>query len=144
MKRHENNESVYVRTRTIIEMWPESEGRFSYYAYPNHETGFSCIRWQIENNYGIFSDVADIGNEKVDMKLRNWWFRSPGMSAAVERAKNLGKPAQSELSGGDLMIKILKCLRCGHEWPTKAADRVRVCPRCHSPYWDKPRKAKAN
>ena len=34
-----------------------------------------------------------------------------------------------------------KCERCGHEWiPRNPEDHPRVCPKCKSPYWDKPRK----
>jgi predicted Zn-ribbon and HTH transcriptional regulator len=33
--------------------------------------------------------------------------------------------------------KQLKCKRCGYEWNPRKTD-VRVCPKCHSPYWDKP------
>ena len=34
-----------------------------------------------------------------------------------------------------------KCERCGHEWlPRNHQDHPRVCPKCKSPYWDKPRK----
>jgi Zn finger protein HypA/HybF involved in hydrogenase expression len=29
----------------------------------------------------------------------------------------------------------LKCKRCGHEW-TPRKDDVRLCPSCHSAYWD--------
>jgi len=32
----------------------------------------------------------------------------------------------------------LICLRCGHRWVPRK-DEVRVCPRCHNPYWDRPR-----
>jgi hypothetical protein len=35
-----------------------------------------------------------------------------------------------------------ECLRCGHKWTSYLAE-PRVCPRCHSGYWDKPPK-KAN
>lgn len=34
-----------------------------------------------------------------------------------------------------------KCLRCGHEW-TPRKENTRVCPKCHNPYWDVPRKNK--
>ena len=35
-----------------------------------------------------------------------------------------------------------RCERCGHEWVPRAADREpRVCPRCKSPYWDRPRRS---
>lgn len=30
------------------------------------------------------------------------------------------------------------CLRCGHVWPPKSATPVK-CPRCQTPYWNKPR-----
>lgn len=36
----------------------------------------------------------------------------------------------------------LRCLRCGHTWPSKdpmAPDLPKVCPKCKSPYWNKPR-----
>jgi len=31
-----------------------------------------------------------------------------------------------------------RCLRCGHEWVSRTTD-VRRCPKCQSPYWDRPR-----
>jgi predicted Zn-ribbon and HTH transcriptional regulator len=37
-----------------------------------------------------------------------------------------------------------RCLRCGHEWVSKATTvRPTTCPRCKSPYWNKPRQPKA-
>ena len=38
-------------------------------------------------------------------------------------------------------LRIVRCLRCGHEWATKL-DRPTRCanPNCKSPYWDWPRK----
>jgi rubrerythrin len=35
-------------------------------------------------------------------------------------------------------LRIVKCLRCGHEWATKGQPRV--CPKCKSPYWNVPKK----
>jgi len=32
----------------------------------------------------------------------------------------------------------LSCERCGHVWDTRLRD-PRVCPKCHSPYWNRPR-----
>lgn len=39
-------------------------------------------------------------------------------------------------------IKVLQCTceRCGHEWITRSNEKPRVCPKCKSPYWDKPKK----
>jgi len=36
--------------------------------------------------------------------------------------------------------RIYKCLRCGHVWVARGDEEPRVCPKCKSPYWNKPRK----
>ena len=34
-----------------------------------------------------------------------------------------------------------KCYRCGHEWrPLNVNEKPVVCPKCKSPYWDRPRR----
>ena len=36
-----------------------------------------------------------------------------------------------------------RCTRCGHEWlPREKGREPRVCPKCKSPYWDRPKQAK--
>jgi predicted Zn-ribbon and HTH transcriptional regulator len=34
------------------------------------------------------------------------------------------------------------CGRCGHKWLPKEEkkDKLKVCPKCKSPYWDMPRR----
>ena len=40
---------------------------------------------------------------------------------------------------GYVMLRGCRC-RCGHEWlPHKATEQVRVCPKCKSANWDKPK-----
>jgi DNA-directed RNA polymerase subunit RPC12/RpoP len=34
-----------------------------------------------------------------------------------------------------------RCERCGHEWIPNGDKEPRVCPKCHSPYWNRPKKA---
>jgi len=37
--------------------------------------------------------------------------------------------------------KIVKCKRCGHSWkPRKPISEIVICPKCRSPYWNKPRR----
>lgn len=37
-----------------------------------------------------------------------------------------------------------RCHRCLHAWvPYDPKNPPRVCPKCKSPYWDRPRKEKA-
>ena len=37
-----------------------------------------------------------------------------------------------------------RCDRCGHEWlPRGDVKDPKVCPKCHSPWWDTPKKGAA-
>lgn len=36
---------------------------------------------------------------------------------------------------------IHQCLRCPHKWQPRTPKKPRVCPKCKSPYWDKPRRS---
>ena len=36
-------------------------------------------------------------------------------------------------------IPKLKCERCGHSWVPRKSE-ITICPRCKSPYWNRPRK----
>jgi rubrerythrin len=36
------------------------------------------------------------------------------------------------------------CERCGHEWYPRGDEEPRVCPKCKSPYWDRPRQERKN
>jgi len=44
-------------------------------------------------------------------------------------------------SGANVLIVGHRCYRCGYEWkPNNMNKPPRVCPKCKSPYWDKPKK----
>lgn len=34
-----------------------------------------------------------------------------------------------------------RCERCGHEWETKEDQLPLTCPKCKSPYWNRPRRS---
>jgi DNA-directed RNA polymerase subunit RPC12/RpoP len=38
-----------------------------------------------------------------------------------------------------IMINIYNCLRCKHEWAGRLDRAPKVCPKCKSPYWNKPK-----
>lgn len=47
------------------------------------------------------------------------------------------------VAGHRVLIEGNKCHRCGHEWrPLNLNDKPKVCPKCKSPYWDRPKKNK--
>jgi predicted Zn-ribbon and HTH transcriptional regulator len=38
------------------------------------------------------------------------------------------------------IVPLVGCrCRCGHEWLPRDAERPRVCPKCKSPNWDRPK-----
>lgn len=41
------------------------------------------------------------------------------------------------------LIEGYRCLRCGHEWVPHSDTEgdPTICPKCKSPYWDKPRQS---
>jgi predicted Zn-ribbon and HTH transcriptional regulator len=40
-----------------------------------------------------------------------------------------------------LTVEGYRCERCGHEWvPRDKEQDPTVCPKCKSPYWNKPRR----
>jgi predicted Zn-ribbon and HTH transcriptional regulator len=41
---------------------------------------------------------------------------------------------------GEVTIKGYQCERCGHIWAPREDETPKVCPKCKSPYWDRPRK----
>lgn len=39
------------------------------------------------------------------------------------------------------MVPLLACrCRCGHEWLPRNDEKPRVCPKCKSPNWDRPKR----
>jgi predicted Zn-ribbon and HTH transcriptional regulator len=48
---------------------------------------------------------------------------------------------KSDQTIGDVLLSGYRC-RCGHEWlPRNKGERPRVCPKCKSPNWDRPKRA---
>lgn len=37
------------------------------------------------------------------------------------------------------MLKGYECERCKHQWVPRDESNPTVCPKCKSPYWNKPR-----
>jgi predicted Zn-ribbon and HTH transcriptional regulator len=42
------------------------------------------------------------------------------------------------MSKKEIRVYKCRCERCGHEWITRNEGAPVVCPKCKSPYWDKP------
>jgi len=44
----------------------------------------------------------------------------------------------------ELQVKGYKCERCSYEWLPRKEKSPTTCPKCKSPYWNKPRTNKIN
>jgi predicted Zn-ribbon and HTH transcriptional regulator len=45
--------------------------------------------------------------------------------------------------GANVYILGHKCYRCGHCWRPIDMEKIpKVCPKCKSPYWDRPKEKK--
>lgn len=42
---------------------------------------------------------------------------------------------------GEITLKGFQCERCNHTWVPRDEGLPLVCPKCKSPYWNKPRQA---
>ncbi len=42
----------------------------------------------------------------------------------------------------EITVPGYKCERCGHEWKPRRKEEPTVCPKCKSPYWNKPKTLK--
>ena len=42
------------------------------------------------------------------------------------------------MSKKEIKVYECKCERCKHKWITRTGEIPTVCPKCKSPYWDKP------
>jgi predicted Zn-ribbon and HTH transcriptional regulator len=38
-----------------------------------------------------------------------------------------------------MSVNFQECKRCGHKWLPRTTEPPVVCPKCHSPYWNKPK-----
>lgn len=46
---------------------------------------------------------------------------------------------EKEEYGHEINIKGNKCYRCEHIWIQREEGKPAVCPKCKSPYWDRPK-----
>jgi len=42
----------------------------------------------------------------------------------------------------EIEVDGFRCERCSHECIKRKQDEPMVCPKCKSPYWDKPKKVR--
>lgn len=41
--------------------------------------------------------------------------------------------------GENILIRGHRCYRCGHKWLPRENELPAVCPKCKSPYWNRPK-----
>lgn len=46
---------------------------------------------------------------------------------------------KKEEFGENVLIVGHRCYRCGHSWIPREKEPPQICPKCKSPYWNKPK-----
>lgn len=71
------------------------------------------------------------------------WYRivqEAAVAVGPEIVDRSAGEAEAELNRIVAMSELV-CHRCGHRWyPLPNRDATKVCPKCKSPYWDRPRR----
>lgn len=53
-------------------------------------------------------------------------------------------PTGVTVGGNEGVVRFLRlelfCLRCEHHWGIRGAELPRICPRCKTAYWDRPKR----
>lgn len=65
--------------------------------------------------------------------------------AVLERQRKPAKvvvpaPDEPTIPLGQVLVQGFRC-RCGHEWLPRQEGTPRICPKCKSAYWDRPKRA---
>jgi len=64
------------------------------------------------------------------------------MTMEYPKNKYIRNKSKSIMAKVMISVEGFKCERCGHEWVPRSKEAPVVCPKCHSPYWDKPKNVK--
>jgi len=92
-----------------------------------------------------FAGAGNVGNNTI-LITATWWERQPDGSYLGEWYDEFDNfhPAYDYQPPEDPAPapNNLTCLRCKHTWLPRVSQPPKFCPKCNSPYWDKPRKEK--
>lgn len=58
----------------------------------------------------------------------------------MKNSSDNGMSKKKEGFGAYVWIIGHKCYRCEHKWTPREEEQPAVCPKCKSPYWNKPKK----
>jgi hypothetical protein len=96
---------------TLIDLYRDAGLQSSFFAWVHESPSLAVIYCKV---YSV--------SRNIPLDLIYYWYHTAGM-------------AKVNISG-------YRCERCEHEWiPRDKSQEPRVCPKCKSPYWNKPRKA---
>lgn len=76
---------------------------------------------QVATEWTALADDAEAG------RLTGY---SPATQAAIARVAR---------ATAQTLLPTYTCSRCNHTWHPRTDNRPEVCPKCKSPYWDRPR-----
>lgn len=114
---------------------------------------YKFTAWNSETRYGWTTDtaVAEAACAWLNRKRHaNLYSADPVGETDDEAEKNTGRRLQdyqgllitddSTIFDFAPTVRFVGCLRCGAEWLPRSANPPVRCPKCGSPYWNKPRR----
>lgn len=100
-----------------------------------YKSGTSCIGRDIAD---VYQSNADYQANEVDVAWKKYNDANFKYESALQYAmEESGIPINLFRSP----VTKLFCFRCEHIWLPRVEINPKFCPKCKSPYWDKPRKS---
>ena len=90
-------------------------------------TNCTHVQQQKQNTYNLLYDYTHTQKENKKMSHQPNQPDKPKITWTLEPVESIPE------------LPRLKCLRCGHAW-IQRKEKPKQCPKCKSPYWNKPRK----
>ncbi len=96
----------------------------------------ACLFARPENVPYIIDDIEGItGVANARIITATAWTLQPDGSYRGEWYDEM-----DNFHSAKVVIERLTCKRCGHAWIPQQLVAPKNCPKCNSPYWDKPKK----
>jgi len=72
-------------------------------------------------------------------RQHDYWHVGGWASEILAEIEAQARHQELDATEGGWTMPVYKCLRCGYQWQPRIQHPQR-CPKCNSPYWNKPRR----
>lgn len=148
---------------SIIEEEPDSDTRSAYWCggwfcsfycavlfesrqkdFTDERKGLVNVLWEMRRDDGMSIQGARGGEALWGLtdsgaeRYRELTGSLPKLSYSLAPVAPVASVASVSAQAADSLPR-RECLRCGHTWKARKAEKPLACAKCHNPYWDTPR-----